>query len=162
MEILVHVEVPYSSRVKYEIENNRVIVDRVIPSTMHYPGNYGYIPNTLADDGDPIDVLVMNDEFFCPNSYVKCKVLGMLITEDEKGLDQKVIAVPCNNIDRTYEHINNINDLGTVKLNIIKDFFTNYKNNEPNKWVKCGEFKNFKETITFINQKTLIKNQNTK
>jgi inorganic pyrophosphatase len=105
---------------------------------MHYPGNYGYVPNTLAHDGDPVDVLIINDAPFFPGSYVKCKVLGMLITEDEKGMDQKVIS-----------------DVNENTLAIIEDFFTNYKNNEPNKWVKCGDYKGAEETIQFIKDKTL-------
>ena len=113
------------------------MVDRVLATAMPYPGNYGYVPNTLADDGDAVDVLIINNAPFFPGSYVKCKVLGMLITEDEKGMDQKVIALPVSKIDRENDDINDITDVNENTLAIIKDFFTNYKNNEPNKWVKC-------------------------
>jgi len=153
--IEVHVEIPYKSYVKYEFENNKLKVDRVLATAMHYPGNYGYIPNTLADDGDAIDVLIINSAPFFPGSYVQCRVLGMLITEDEKGMDQKVIALPIEKVDRENDDIKDISDVNENTLYIIKDFFTNYKNNEPNKWVKCGDYENKKKTITFIQEKTL-------
>ena len=154
--IEVHVEIPYKSYVKYEFENNKLMVDRVLATAMHYPGNYGYIPNTLADDGDAIDVLIINSTPFFPGSYVQCRVLGMLITEDENGMDQKVIALPISKVDRENDDIKDIDDVNKNTLSIIKDFFTNYKNNEPNKWVKCGDYENKEKTITFIQEKTLI------
>jgi len=153
--IEVHVEISYKSYVKYEFENNKLMVDRVLATAMHYPGNYGYIPNTLADDGDAIDVLIINSTPFFPGSYVKCRVLGMLITEDENGMDQKVIALPISKVDRENNNIKDIDDVNKNTLSIIKDFFTNYKNNEPNKWVKCGDYENKEKTITFIQEKTL-------
>ena len=153
--IEVHVEIPYKSYVKYEFENNKLMVDRVLATAMHYPGNYGYIPNTLADDGDAVDVLIINSTPFFPGSYVQCRVLGMLITEDENGMDQKVIALPISKVDRENDDIKDIDDVNENTLSIIKDFFTNYKNNEPNKWVKCGDYENKEKTITFIQEKTL-------
>tara|TARA_B100000212_G_C27232298_1_gene472155 strand:- start:103 stop:585 length:483 start_codon:yes stop_codon:yes gene_type:complete len=156
--IEVHVEIPFNSNVKYEYESEKLFVDRVLVTSMHYPGNYGYIPNTLADDGDPIDVLIINKDPFFPGSYVKCKVLGMLMTEDEKGVDQKVIALPISKVDKQYDNINDISDVNENKLAIIKDFFTNYKNNEPNKWVKCGNYESKEDTLEFIKEKTLNKN----
>ena len=153
--IEVHVEIPYKSYVKYEFENNKLMVDRVLATAMHYPGNYGYIPNTLADDGDAIDVLIINSTPFFPGSYVQCRVLGMLITEDEKGMDQKVIALPISKVDRENDDIKDISDVNENTLSIIKDFYTNYKNNESNKWVKCGDYENKEKTITFIQEKTL-------
>ena len=153
--IEVHIEIPYDSNIKYEYESKKLFVDRVLLTAMKYPGNYGYIPNTLADDGDPVDVLIINKDSFFPGCYVKCKVLGMLITEDEKGLDQKVIALPISKIDKQYDNINNITDINPNILAIIKDFFTNYKNNEANKWVKCGDYKDKEETLQFIKEKTL-------
>ena len=154
MDIKVHIEIPLNSNVKYEFEDNQLNVDRVLVTAMHYPGNYGYIPNTLADDGDPVDVLIINDVPFYPNSFCKCKVLGMLITEDESGMDQKVIALPISKIDKEHDDINDITDVNENTLKIIKDFFENYKNNESGKWVKCGDYKSKEETIEFIKQKT--------
>ncbi len=155
MNIDVQIEIPLNSNVKYEFENNQLKVDRVLVTSMHYPGNYGYIPNTLADDGDPVDVLIINNVPFYPNSLCKCKVLGMLITEDESGMDQKVIALPISKVDRQNDHINDISNVNEYTLTKIKDFFTNYKNNDPDKWVKCGDYKSKEETIDFIKQKTI-------
>tara|TARA_Y100000992_G_scaffold302469_1_gene276794 strand:- start:12372 stop:12854 length:483 start_codon:yes stop_codon:yes gene_type:complete len=160
MDIKVHVEIPLNSKVKYEIEDNKLNVDRVLFTAMHYPGNYGYIPNTLADDGDAIDVLIINDVPFYPNSFCKCKVLGMLITEDESGIDQKVIALPSSKIDRQYDDINDISDVNENTLKVIKDFFENYKNNDPDKWIKCGDYKSKEETIEFIKKNSNRVNYN--
>jgi len=153
MLIDVHIEIPSGSSVKYEYENNQLRVDRILSTAMVYPGNYGYIPNTLADDGDPIDVLVIETQPLFPTCHIKCKVLGMLVTEDEKGLDQKVIAVPCESIDANSIHMNSILDVGRSKLQLIKDFFTHYKTNEPNKWVKVFDYEDSEATNTLINMK---------
>ena len=152
----VRIEISKNSNIKYEYdeEKNCLILDRVLPNSNSFPYNYGYIPNTLADDGDPVDVLIINDVPFYPNSFCKCKVLGMLITEDESGMDQKVIALPVSKIDRQHDDINDITDVNENTLKIIKDFFENYKNNESGKWVKCGDYKSKEETIEFIKQKT--------
>lgn len=151
--VLVHIEIPYGSCVKYEFEDGKLLVDRILSTSMNYPGNYGYIPKTLADDGDAIDVLVINQQPLFPTSYIKCKVLGMLVTEDEKGYDQKVIAVPEEKIDKTLSHLNDIDDLNETQLDIIKNFFSNYKANEPEKWVKVYDFEDSKTTLEFIESK---------
>ena len=153
--VLVHIEIPYGSNVKYECENDTLHVDRILSTSMFYPGNYGYIPKTLADDGDPIDVLVVNTPSLHPTSYIDCKVLGMLITEDEKGMDQKVIAIPNEKIDMNSKLLNDISDLSQIQLNVINNFFSNYKANEKDKWVKVGDFKNAEETMKFIQSKTI-------
>jgi len=151
--VLVHIEIPYGSCVKYEFEDGKLLVDRILSTSMNYPGNYGYIPKTLADDGDAIDVLVINQQPLFPTSYIKCKVLGMLVTEDEKGYDQKVIAVPEEKIDKTLSHLNDIKDLNETQLDIIKNFFSNYKANETEKWVKVYDFEDSKMTLEFIESK---------
>jgi inorganic pyrophosphatase len=153
--VLIHIEIPYGSSVKYEYENEKLIVDRILSTSMNYPGNYGYIPKTLADDGDPIDVLVVNTQPLLPTSYIDCKVLGMLVTEDEKGFDQKVIAIPSEKIDRGLSHINDIADLNDTQLQIIKDFFSHYKANEPDKWVKVYDYENAGKTMEFIAEHTI-------
>ena len=153
--VLVHVEIPYGSNVKYEYEDNKLKVDRILSTSMCYPGNYGYIPKTLADDGDPIDVLIINSPQFYPTSYVDCKILGMLITEDEKGMDQKVIAIPNTNVSRDLTHINDITDINKNQLQLIKDFFLHYKKNEPDKWTQVYEYENAEVTNKFIIEKTL-------
>ena len=150
-EIDVVVEIPYMSNVKYEIDdNNNLCVDRVLPVPMMYPGNYGFIPKTLADDGDPVDVLIINQNQFLPKCHVKCRVLGMLETTDEKGGDAKVIAVPIHKVENTFDDINDIDQVHKNTLNYIEHFFKYYKCNETDKWVKVGCFKNKTETIDFI------------
>lgn len=153
--VLVHIEIPVGSNVKYEIEDGKLIVDRVLSTTMVYPGNYGYIPKTLADDGDPIDVLVVCSPMFFPGSYIDCKILGMLVTEDENGFDQKVIAIPNVKVDKTLTHLKDISDLNELHLKMIKDFFSHYKTNESGKWVKVYDFENKEKTIQFIESKTV-------
>ena len=148
--VLIHIEIPLGSNVKYEFEDNKLKVDRILSTSMYYPGNYGYIPKTLAGDGDPIDVLVINAPILYPTSYIDCKILGMLDTEDEKGVDQKVIAIPCDNIDMNSISFNDISDINSIQLDVIRNFFSNYKANEKNKWVKIGEFRNSQETLDFI------------
>ena len=153
--VLVHIEIPCGSSVKYEYEDEKLYVDRILSTSMSYPGNYGYIPKTLADDGDPIDVLIINTQPLYPTSYIECRVLGMLVTEDEKGFDQKVIAVPSDTIDKSLSHLCDISDVNDIQLKIIKDFFSHYKTNENNKWVKVYDYENAEKTIEFITQHTL-------
>ena len=93
-----------------------------------------------------------------PNAYIRCKVLGMLVTEDEKGMDQKVIAIPDVKTDQNLNHLNDITDLNENQLQLIKDFFRHYKNNEPNKWVKVYDFVNAEKTIEFIESKRIVVN----
>ena len=155
MIVDVHVEIPRDSCVKYEYDNKSLHVDRILSTSMVYPGNYGYIPKTLADDGDPIDVLIIETTPLFPCSYVKCRVIGMLNTEDEKGMDQKVIAVPDNTIQLETSHIRDLCDVNVSTLSKIKDFFSHYKSNETNKWVKVYDFEDAEETEIFITSKIL-------
>jgi len=154
-EITVVVEIPYMSNVKYEIEDNNLCVDRVLPVPMMYPGNYGFIPNTLAGDGDAVDVLIINSTAFLPMCRVKCRVLGMLETTDEKGPDEKVIAVPIHKVENTFDELNTIEDVSKNTLNYVEHFFKYYKCNEEDKWVKVGNFINKEETLKFIEKSKL-------
>lgn len=149
-EITVIVEIPYMSNVKYEVEDGNLCVDRVLPVPMMYPGNYGFIPETLAGDGDPVDVLIINSTAFLPMCHVKCRVLGMLETVDEKGPDEKVIAVPINKVENTFDEWINIDNVPKNTLNYIEHFFKYYKCNEKDKWVEVGKFVNKEETLKFI------------
>tara|TARA_Y100000992_G_scaffold300489_1_gene269256 strand:+ start:5101 stop:5580 length:480 start_codon:yes stop_codon:yes gene_type:complete len=149
-EITVIVEIPYMSNVKYEVEDGKLCVDRVLPVPMMYPGNYGFIPKTLAGDGDPVDVLIINSTAFLPMCHVKCRVLGMLETVDEKGPDEKVIAVPVNKVENTFDEWINIDNVPKNTLNYIEHFFKYYKCNEKDKWVEVGKFVNKEETLKFI------------
>ncbi|EAH8849303.1 inorganic diphosphatase [Campylobacter lari] len=136
------IEIPYGSNIKYELdkESGAIMVDRVMYSAMFYPANYGFIPNTLADDGDPIDVLVLNEYPIQAGAVIPCRLIGVLLMEDESGMDEKLLAVPVSKIDPRYDNIKSLDDLPKASLDKIKNFFETYKMLEPNKWVKVKEF----------------------
>ncbi|TDJ80701.1 inorganic diphosphatase [Campylobacter volucris] len=136
------IEIPYGSNIKYEFdkESGAIMVDRVMYSAMFYPANYGFIPNTLADDGDPIDVLVLNEYPIQAGAVIPCRLIGVLLMEDESGMDEKLLAVPVSKIDPRYDSIKSLDDLPKATLDKIKNFFETYKILEPNKWVKVKEF----------------------
>ena len=119
------IEIPYQSNLKYEMdkESGRIRLDRVLSSAMTYPGNYGYIDKTLADDGDALDVLIIGNYALQPGCIVKCIAVGALIMTDEKGLDEKIIAVPHFDVDRNFETVKNIKDLSPALKHKIKHFF---------------------------------------
>ncbi len=136
------IEIPNGSNIKYEIEkeSGAVVVDRILYSAMYYPANYGFVPNTLADDGDPADILVINENSFQAGSVIACRLIGVLVMEDEAGMDEKLVAVPVSKIDPTYDNVNSLEDLPASTLAKIKNFFETYKMLEPNKWVKVKDF----------------------
>jgi len=136
------IEIPNGSNIKYEIdkESGAVVVDRILYSAMYYPANYGFVPNTLADDGDPADILVINENSFQAGSVIACRLIGVLVMEDEAGMDEKLVAVPVSKIDPTYDDVNSLEDLPASTLAKIKNFFETYKMLEPNKWVKVKDF----------------------
>lgn len=146
------IEIPYGSNIKYEIDKDSgaVVVDRVMYSAMYYPANYGFVPNTLADDGDPADILVLNEYPLQAGSVIKCRLVGVLIMEDESGKDEKLLAVPLTKIDPTFEDINTLDDLPKATLNRIKNFFETYKMLEPNKWVKVKDFQGIEEATKLL------------
>jgi len=113
-------------------------VDRFMPTAMHYPCNYGYVPSTLAEDGDPVDVLVMTPFAIQPGALIVCRALGMLKMEDEAGLDSKILAVPTEKICAQYSHIQSLDDVSEIFKNSIKHFFEHYKELESGKWVKVN------------------------
>lgn len=136
------IEIPYASSIKYEVDKDSgaILVDRVMYSAVYYPANYGFIPNTLADDGDPLDILVLGDYPIYPGCTIKSRLLGMLVMEDESGMDEKLISVPITKIDPTYNAIHSLNDIPKITLDRIKNFFETYKLLEPNKWVKVKSY----------------------
>ncbi len=150
------IEIPYGSSIKYEVdkETGAVVVDRMLYSAMYYPANYGFVPNTLADDGDPADILVLGELPLQAGSVIKCRLIGVLVMEDEAGMDEKLVAVPVTKIDPTFEGINSLEDLPKAQLNKIKNFFETYKMLEPNKWVKVKEYGD-KATATAILEKAI-------
>ncbi len=151
-DIYVVVEIPQGSSIKYEVdkESGAVFVDRFLYTAMYYPFNYGFIPNTLADDGDPEDVLVVSSEPVAPGSVIRCRPIGMLEMEDEEGIDTKVIAVPVSKLDKSFDNISDVFDLPQATLDKIKHFFEHYKELEPGKWVKVKEFKGKEEALADI------------
>lgn len=151
-EVKVIIEVPLNSNIKYEIDKDSgaVEVDRVLYSAMHYPANYGFVPNTLSDDGDPADILVLCDYVLQAGSVIKCRLVGVLLTEDEKGGDEKLLAVPSSKIDPTYDNIQDLNDIPVHTQNRIKNFFETYKALEPNKWVKVTGFQGKAEASAIL------------
>jgi len=137
------VEIPLNSNVKYEYDEKTECMrcDRIMTTSMLYPGNYGYVKYTLSGDMDPIDVLLVCDYAIYPGTVVNVKVIGVLLTEDEHGSDEKLIAVPSSDVDRSYDDVNDYTDLGH-KTKMIQHFFEHYKDNEPNKWVNVVGLEN--------------------
>ena len=146
------IEIPYGSSVKYEVDKDSgaVVVDRVMYSAMFYPANYGFIPHTLADDDDPVDILVINEYPLQAGSVIKVRLIGVLIMEDESGMDEKLIAVPISKIDPRYEGIKSLNDLPKITLDRIKNFFETYKMLEPNKWVKVKDYGDVAQAVAIL------------
>lgn len=153
-QINVIIEVPMNSDpVKYEMDKDSgaIFVDRFIGTPMYYPCNYGFVPNTLSDDGDPVDVLVISDFPVVPGAVIAAKPVGVLIMEDEKGMDEKILAVPAKKLNSVYENVNEYQELPELLLAKIKHFFERYKELEKGKWVKVKGFEGStkaKELIT--------------
>lgn len=155
-KVNVVIEIPYGSNIKYEVDKDTqcVVVDRVLHSAMFYPANYGFVANTLSNDGDPADVLVLNEYPLQAGSIIKTRLIGVLIMEDEAGMDEKLLAVPISKIDPRYDNIKTIDDLPKATLDMIKNFFETYKMLEPKKWVKVKDFAG-KEEATKILQEAI-------
>ncbi len=133
------IEIPANGEpVKYELDKDTgaMFVDRFMSTAMHYPCNYGYIPDTLAEDGDPVDVLVVTPVPLALGTVIRCRALGMLKMSDESGEDTKLVAVPVKKLTAMYDKVNTIDDLPEILLKQISHFFEHYKDLEPGKWVK--------------------------
>jgi inorganic pyrophosphatase len=138
-DINVIIEIPaYSDPVKYEIdkETGALFVDRFMGTAMQYPCNYGYVPHTLSEDGDPVDVLVVAPWKLLSGSVVRCRPIGLLKMTDEAGGDCKIIAVPHDKLTPLYSKVNSFRDIPDSQLAQIAHFFEHYKDLEPGKWVK--------------------------
>lgn len=148
------IEIPFGSNIKYEIDKDSgaVVVDRVMFSSVFYPANYGFVPGTLADDGDPADVLVLGEYPITPGAVINCRLIGMLVMEDESGLDEKLIAVPHSKVDPQFDHVKKLEDLPEITLKRIKNFFETYKILEPGKWVKVKDFKGLDEATAVLDK----------
>jgi inorganic pyrophosphatase len=153
-EINVVIEVPIGGEpIKYELHkpSGALMVDRFLYTAMRYPGNYGFIPHTLSDDGDPCDVIVANTRAIVPGAIMSCRIVGVLLMEDEAGGDEKLLAVPSSRLTQRYERIRDYQDLPPIVLQQIEHFFAHYKDLEPNKWVKIIRWGNVDEACALVN-----------
>lgn len=138
-DINVIIEIPANADpIKYEIDkdSSAVFVDRFFATPMHYPCNYGYIPNTLCGDGDPADVLVITPFKLIPGCVIRCRPVGILHMEDESGEDAKLVAVPVSKLTKMYDDVKDIDDVDQLLRDQIQHFFEHYKDLEAGKWVK--------------------------
>lgn len=142
------IEIPMNADpIKYEVdkESGAIFVDRFMTTSMHYPTNYGYVPQTLSGDGDPVDVLVITPHPLIPGVVVPCRPLGILLMEDEAGIDGKVLAVPTNKVLPVYTHWQSVDNVHPMILKSIGHFFEHYKDLEEGKWVKIIGWKGVAE-----------------
>lgn len=142
-DINVIVEVPTGGEpVKYELDktSGTLFVDRILYTAMRYPGNYGFVPHTLSDDGDPLDVLIANKRPLIPGCVMSCRPVGVLHMVDEAGSDEKLIAVPSPSVSAMYAKVGSIGDLPEILLHQISHFFEHYKDLEDGKWVKIDRW----------------------
>jgi inorganic pyrophosphatase len=154
-EINVLIEVPLGGEpIKYEMdkESGAMFVDRFLYTATHYPCNYGFIPNTLSDDGDPVDVMVYGHRALVPGAVVAARPVGVLMMEDEAGVDEKILAVPAHRLTKYYDTIHEHTDLPEILRDRISHFFEQYKALEPNKWVKVTGWEGIDEAKRLILQ----------
>ena len=152
-DVNVIVEVPVGGEpIKYELdkESGTLVVDRFLYTSMRYPGNYGFIPHTLSDDGDPADVLIASTRAIIPGAVMSCRIVGVLVMEDEGGGDEKLIAVPSAKLTQRYDGVRNYTDLPDITLKQIEHFFEHYKDLEPGKWVKIVRWGDAEEARKLI------------
>jgi inorganic pyrophosphatase len=138
-DVNVIVEVPVGGEpIKYELdkESGTLVVDRFLYTSMRYPGNYGFVPHTLSGDGDPVDVLITNARAIAPGAVISVRPVGVLLMEDNAGMDEKIVAVPSQHISQRFDGISNYSDLPEITIRQIEHFFAHYKDLEPGKWVK--------------------------
>ena len=152
MEVDCIIEIQTNSNQKLEIDYGykRMRLDRILETSMTYPGNYGFVPNTLCDDGDALDILMPVDYTVPIGCVIKCKIIGVLIMEDEAGKDEKIIVMPANKVDPRFKDINDIKDLSPKVLEKIEHFFNHYKDLSPGKFVKTNGFKGAKEGVKYL------------
>ncbi len=144
-DVNVIIEVPLGGQpIKYEMDKaaGALVVDRFLYTAMTYPGNYGFVPHTLSEDGDPIDVLVCNTRPLMPGCVINVRPIGVMLMEDNSGVDEKVLAVPSAHLTARWTHVNEASDLPDITLKQIEHFFEHYKDLEPGKWVKTGGWQN--------------------
>lgn len=154
-DVNVVIEIPLGSEpVKYEVdpESGAIFVDRFLHTAMFYPCNYGFIPHTLADDGDPVDVLVISPVRVIPGAVIRCRPIGMLVMLDEEGRDEKILAVPIDKLHPFYKDVSSYKQLPAILLDQIVHFFTHYKDLEPGKWVELENWCDADEASNYLNK----------
>lgn len=152
-DVNVVIEVPLGGEpIKYEMDKKAgtLVVDRFLYTPMRYPGNYGFVPHTLSDDGDPIDVLVANTRPIVPGAVINVRPIGVLKMEDDGGGDEKIIAVPSQYLTQRYSGIRTYSDLPEITWQQIEHFFLHYKDLEPGKWVKLSGWGDASEACELI------------
>ena len=145
-----YIEIAKNSNVKYEWDEQHkvLMLDRILHSSVIYPENYGFVPQTLCDDGDPLDVIILCDHILQPGTLAYVRPICYLNMTDEKGKDEKMIAILEK--DPHYQHYDNLNTIPQHKLDQVAEFFKTYKNLEPNKWVKVENWEDYDKTIELL------------
>jgi inorganic pyrophosphatase len=140
--------------IKYEMDKaaGTLVVDRFLHTPMRYPGNYGFVPHTLSDDGDPIDVLIANTRPIVPGAVINVRPIGVLKMEDDGGGDEKILAVPSPKLTKRYVHVMNYTDLPEITIGQIQHFFEHYKDLEPGKWAKIAGWGDAEEARRLIRE----------
>jgi len=154
-EVNVIIEVPIGGEpIKYELDKDSgiLVVDRFLYTSMRYPGNYGFIPHTRSQDGDPCDVLIVNTRAITPGAMMSVRPIGVLFMEDEAGDDEKIVAVPASRLTRRYDAIGSYADLPEITIEQVQHFFQHYKDLEPNKWVKVVRWGGVEEAHRVIRE----------
>ena len=154
-DVNVIIEVPIGGEpIKYEMDkaSGTLFVDRFLYTSMRYPGNYGFVPHTLSDDGDPIDVIVCNTREIVPGAVINCRPIGVLHMQDEAGGDEKILAVPSSKLTKRYDKVKSYADLPSITIEQIQHFFEHYKDLEPGKWVKVVSWGDEVEAQTLIRE----------
>ena len=154
-EVNVLIEVPMGGNpVKYELdkESGAMFVDRFLHTAMHYPCNYGFIPHTLSDDGDPVDAAVLGQHTLAPGVIVPSRPIGVLMMEDESGIDEKILCVPAHHLHPYYDEVESYEDVRPILIEQIAHFFTHYKDLEPGKWVKVTGWEGVEKAKALINE----------
>ena len=154
-DVNVIIEVPIGGEpIKYELDkaSGALVVDRFLYTAMRYPGNYGFIPHTLSGDGDPVDVLIANTRAIAPGAVMSVRPVGVLLMEDNAGMDEKIVAVPSSHISQRFDGVTNYSDLPEITLKQIEHFFAHYKDLEPGKWVKIARWGDADEAKKLIQE----------
>lgn len=151
-ELWVHIEItPECGPVKYEFDPKiGLVVDRFMRMPMHYPLPYGYVPHTLCEDGDALDVLVIVPYPVMPTSWLRVRPIAVLVMEDEKGMDEKLLAVPMSDVSSAYDDMSDVNDVSQDTLDAVAAFFELYKNLDKNKWSKIHGWKSCDEAEAVV------------